>query len=417
MLVVVAARSWSLLWPLSCYISAVRVCRSKERRSWAWVLLLLVGCVSREEPVGLEESESLRIAEALPPVTLDTVVGEGVAPAEEQTVWTVQDAFVTDEAYAAGPPVLAQRMVYRMTFRVPANQGIPERAIPGLVAELYVDVDRDRLRARFAGTGWPVDPGSEVRLRADQPGVYVFDGDGGRSLGPGQLAHWFEGGRPRRSPGFRIKSPPAEEQVGAGPLLCRFLAEWAAAAPDALARRCGEGGSPPSFRVGLWRGERTADVTVRLPRQELRADHLSPPPPMRARSTHAFLSDEVLSRLPQERRRDLEEDRAAFVAEAGLWVTNQASNRIIVTVRGSPIGWADAHETVHFPSVRPGVYRVGAVRPFGLQAARARAMQVPGGIRLPRWIRRSEQVERRLAAERQAADERRAEAVRRALVQ
>ncbi|MEM1418307.1 MAG: hypothetical protein AAGH15_25655, partial [Myxococcota bacterium] len=72
----------------------------------------------------------------------------------------------------------------------------------------------------------------------------------------------------------------------------------------------------------------------------------------------------------------------------GLVVTNAGRTRLIVTARGTPLGWLAPGVTRHFPHVPAGVHRIGGMRPFGLQAARSRPVAVPGRVAIPRWRRR-----------------------------
>lgn len=301
---------------------------------------------------------------------------------EPQQARAFVPAFVDDPDYAQGERVPARRVVYRVNLRVPRNLGNGHARIPALHAELYIDVSQDRLRARFVGPGWPLPDGAEVRIRRDQPGVYVFDGAGGRPLGPGQLALWFEGGRLRREASLRVSAPPEDEQVGPGALVCRFIAEWSHTSPDALLRRCGDGGTPPSFRVGLWRAFRTADVYVELPRPALRADHENPPSRPAAETARAFLSPAQFERLHPVRgsRAEPEED----APERGVVIMNTGDARMVVTVGGTPIGWIDAGAEYHFEHIERGSYAIGAMRPLGLQTAQKRTRVVPGRVRLPR---------------------------------
>ncbi|MCB9615139.1 MAG: hypothetical protein H6722_22090 [Sandaracinus sp.] len=323
----------------------------------------------------------------LPPPEPSQVVADSLPEQEPELTWHLTPAFADDPDYASTAAEPARRIVYRMSLIVPRSLGSGSPEVAGPTAELYIDVARDRLRARFGGNGWPVHAGSEVRLRRDEPGVYLLDGEGGRPLGPGQLAQWFEGGRPRSSPGLRIATPATNEQSGPGDLICRLIAEWTNNSPDSLARRCGEGGSPPSFRVGLWRGERTADVGVELPRSQLRADHVDPPRPVAPADSRAFLPPAMMARFPPRRERRNVEPDPSTNGEApgeGLLVENRGPTRTLVTIDGTPIGWVDAGVTAHYVGLRPGMYEVGGVRPFGLQAARVRPVRVPGRVRLPR---------------------------------
>jgi hypothetical protein len=347
---------------------------------------LLIACSGGEGSPSPERS-SRPIPEAPPPVPPEKVYAPGETISDEAAPprRTVA-AFERDRDFAGEEQVEARRLVYRVRLRIPRSLGEGHAAVHQPAAELYLDVSSDRLRARFVGTGWPVPEGSEIRIRRDAPGAYVFDGRGGRPLGPGQMAHWFEGGRPRGTPSYRVAPPPLDEQSGPGDLVCRLVAEWTGEGPTTVARRCGEGGSTPSFRVGLWLATRTADVGVRLPRRSLRADHLDPPsPPAEAEHAHAYLTEASMRQL--QRIRGAHGEPADDAPERGLVVVNRGPTRIIVTVRGTPIGWIDAGHEHPFPDIPRGSYQVGALRPFGLLAAGKRPLVVPGRVLLPRWIR------------------------------
>ncbi|NOY94487.1 MAG: hypothetical protein GXP55_25195 [Deltaproteobacteria bacterium] len=301
------------------------------------------------------------------------------------TAARVHPAFRADSAYTGSDPVPVHRLVYRVRLAVPRSLGVAPATFPLPTAELYVDVARERLRARFVGDGWPVPAGSEVRLRRDQPGVYVFDGEGGRPLGPGQLASWFEGGRLRREPSYRVRAPSARDQPFHSDLLCRFIAEWSRQPPDVVMRRCGDDGAPPFFRVGMWRAERTADVSVQLPRSALRADEVGPPPAPASVHSRAYVSPQHLAALTPSRHGAAHPPLRPLDPPAeGLAVQNRGSARAIVTVQGVPVGWVDAGESALFVGLTPGVYAVGAMRPLGLQTAQRRNVAVPATIAVPR---------------------------------
>lgn len=333
----------------------------------------------REPPPPPEPRE---IAEPLEGLTPEEVYDPSGAGSGRTRAPRVVPAFSTDRDYAGDNPIQARRVVYRVTLRVPRNLGSGHSGIPTPPAELYVDVSRDRLRARFIGPGWPVPPGSEVRLRSDEPGGYIFDDEGGHPLGPGQLARWFEGGRLRREASVRIEIPPTREQSGPGALICRLVAEWSEVAPDVLARRCGEGGAPPSFRVGLWRAERTADVGVQLPASALRADHRDPPQAIPPAPSRAFLSLPMMGRL--RAIRGARGEPAEDAPSEGLIVENTSPARMIVTIGGTPVAWVESGRSAHLLGIPRGSYPVGAMRPLGLQIAQKRPRVVPGHVRLPR---------------------------------
>lgn len=288
-------------------------------------------------------------------------------------------AFAPDDRFARGDLVHARRLVYRLTPRVPEAFGPSRRAPIRPSAELVVDVSEARLRARFQGEGWPVADGAEVRLRRDQPGVYVFDARGGRPLGPGQMAAWFEGGQVHRYPRVHIRGPKAEAQEGPGNLICRLLAEWANHPTDTLERRCGKGGAPPAFRLGPWRADRTADVAFERPASSLRADHRDPPD--RPSSPDGPVS---LTSLGLERLRPFFELPAEEPGPRPVVVRNDGSARALIVIEGAPVGWLEAGEQVTFELPTAGMYRLGAMRPLGSAALREKRVRVPGELTLTR---------------------------------
>ena len=160
-------------------------------------------------------------------------------------------AIQPDTLYGGTDPVKARRLVYRVALEVPRLLGSAPEGLAPPVGELYVDVAIDRLRARYAGLGWPVDAGAEMRLRRDLGGVYAFDSQGGRPLAPGQLASWFDGGNGRGSRAAARVRVESTEQEGPGELVCALLGEWARQRRDAFVRRCNDR-SPVSFRIGPW---------------------------------------------------------------------------------------------------------------------------------------------------------------------
>lgn len=348
----------------------------------SWV----VGCGGCEAEERAPRELPPEVPPALP-VTPEEVYAPDESADDESTRYRVEPAFMEDREYDRATPVEARRLVYRVSLRVPRSLGdAPDTHSPP-TAELYLDLSADRLRARFAGNGWPVPAGSEVRLRRDQGGVYVFDDHGGRPLGPGQLSSWFEGGRLRRDPTWRVRPPSTRGRGGNAEMICRFIAEWANQPPDQVVRRCGEEGTPPSFRVGLWRAERTADIPVELPRRSLRSDQEGAPAAIPHISSRAYLTPALLRTLrPPRRRRTLPEGHrpGADPPPEGLRVHNTGRARMIVTVEGSPVGWIDAGETGYFVGLEPGIFSVGGMRPFGLQTARKRNVAVPATVSLPR---------------------------------
>jgi hypothetical protein len=287
-----------------------------------------------------------------------------------------------DVGHGSSEPVEARRIVYRVRLGVPGILGSPLVDLVLPAAELFIDVSDERLRARFVGPGWPVDAGSEVRLRGDSPGAYVIDGRGGRPLEPGALASWFEGGAPRPGPRPYVRRDPvADDEDGprAGELVCALVAEWTGEARSAILPRCGRA-SPVAFRVGFFRGERTADVPIELPRAALRADDAPPLPEVAHVTSRALLEGDALARLRAESHRGEEldtRDAEPPVAE-GLVVVNESDGRMIVVVDGVAIGWVDAGATGHFVGLTPGVHEVGGMRPRGAVTMRRRLVAIPG---------------------------------------
>lgn len=323
---------------------------------------------------------------------LSEVPPEARAPAEvfrpdlrtesEEDEYPLVPARLIDRRYDRDDPLTVRRLVYHVTVGVPLNLGSGDAALSPPDAELVIDLDLDRARVTFRGDGWPVDAGSEVRIRGDNPGLYLFDGQGGRPLGPGQLAEWFEGGHLRRAATFRISSPPEEEQVGPGALICRLIAEWAGVSPSSTERSCGRGGAPSSFRVGLWRATRTADVDFSAPTHALRADQENPPERPEVVTGRAWLDERSLARVrPMNRRRPRPEEDAP---SHGLIIINRSPARMIVTAGGTPLGWINAGTELYFEGLRSGEYAIGAMRPLGLQMAQKRPRIVPGRVSLPR---------------------------------
>ncbi len=316
-----------------------------------------------------------------PPAVAETAVP---APEEAERPPQIVPAPSIDQEWASDEVVHAHRYVYRVYMAVPAGLGEGTNRIARPAAELFVDVAPERLRARFAGAGWPVPAGSEVRLRRDRPGVYVFDAQGGRPLAPNEMASWFEGGPvTRRGPllrilahiGARAAPPPSDDGRPPGDLVCALLAEWSGEPrEDGVMRRC-ERGAPHVWRLGFWRADQTAGVPVELPRSALRADHLAPPAPVARQTSRSFLEPTALSRLvPASLTGSPTEDAPA----EGLRITNSSATRVIVTLQGLAIGWIDSSADAHFVGLPRGTYELAAVRPLGATVQSPREVFVPG---------------------------------------
>jgi len=289
-----------------------------------------------------------------------------------------------DDEYSNDQPLVARRYVYRVRMIVPTGLGSGRVPVAVPAAELHVDVSHERLRARFVGAGWPVAPNSEVRLRRDRPGVYLFDGEGGRPLEPGQLAHWFEGGIvSRRGPalhifsryGFPRRARPPDDEENPGELMCALLAEFAGEQRDPLHRRC-ELGAPRLFRLGFWRAEQTAGVPVELLRSALRADERSGPRPITFATASSWIEPEALARLDGGRAPT--DEPADDAPTHGLRVENESATRAIIAINGIAVGWVDQGAHGLFEGLRPGTYEVGSIRPHGAVVQRGRPVRVPG---------------------------------------
>jgi hypothetical protein len=371
---------------LLCNVAAMRV-----RRGLVGTVLvaLAIGCsgdepkAARREPlppppgpIGDAGEWASRMGEAAP---LQPFARRPVVPHAPRA------ALMSDDGEATEEPVLTGRLVYRVSFFVPPTfRDYRGPVIQAAAGELQIDVSVGRLRARFVGPGWPVDEGTEVRLRSDLLGVYLFDGAGGRSLGSGQLAAWFEGrGRGeaqtqvvvRREYESQRKRRPDFEKAKPvpGELLCALLAEWSNQERSALGYRCVGDSLPPSFRVGPWSAELTAVVPMERPRRALRADQADPPGPIAARGARMLLEAEALERLRPLRP-------LGGAAGGALEVENRTDTRAIVIAQGVALGWVDPGQTLRVDGFLPGYYRIGAIRPLGVLRMPPRLVRVPGKL-------------------------------------
>ncbi|MBN8615195.1 MAG: hypothetical protein J0L92_31655, partial [Deltaproteobacteria bacterium] len=322
------------------------------------------------DPEGEEPLGALALAPAVEPVEPEHAIALAAA---------------RDLAYDNDEPIAVRRYVYRVRLAIPSALGDgSDLATPG--AELYIDTSVERARARFVGQAWPVDAGTEVRLRGDSPGAYVFDGHGGRPLLPGELGEWFEGGERRPGPALSVRRDPATPAGERGGLVCAFLAEWAGDDREGVIRRCDDR-APVSFRVGLWRAERTADLAIEVPRRSLRADEVEPPAPITASSSRAFFEPQSLARIAPAsvRGEEIEPTDPAAPGE-GLELVNESATRVIVTAQGVPVGWIAPHASGFFVGLRPGPLWIGALRPMGSIALRPRLVSIPARtvLRAPR---------------------------------
>ena len=358
--------------------------RARGRFLYVWVAVALwvLGACDPAPQTANHEHAPLPPAIEGPP-SVERVIGQPgvVAAGTRESGFTVVPSALLDDGYASSAIVRARRVVYRVTFRPSGLIGEAHPSIPIARAELVVDVTEERVRARFVGTGWPLLSGAEVRIRHDLPGSYIFDQRGGRPLSSGKLRSWFIGD-PSGSGSTPVRVQPAspEEQVGAGLLICRLLAEWSGQRPATLRRRCGLGGAPESFSVGMWVGRRTADVSIPLARAALRADHMRHPRlDSRRQRTQLFMSEAVVQRIEPHRPLAV----SGIESTPSLVLNNGASTRLIFTIEGVPFAWVLPGASLEVQGIRPGVYRFAALMPMGALALRYRLAAVPGQLSVP----------------------------------
>jgi hypothetical protein len=339
------------------------------------VVSSLLGCEERPPPRPKSPPAELAVDEHAP-VYLPELAADAEAPE-----FPIRPAVVVDEQYDSSELVVAQRFVYRHRLRIPPGLGPGVPGYAQVPKELRVDVTPDRLRVTFLGPDWPVPDGSEVRMRADRAGAYVFDGQGGRSLGTAQLAAWYEGSATAPSPGLGLRIEEAPELSPYMPLFCRFLAEWGRAPLEAIQRRC-ESGSPKVFRIGHGPSERTAHVPMRLPKRRLRADHFDPPPASLASPRARVLLDRAtLARVRPKIRGEYVQPEDTDERPA-LRIENAAAGRSIIVLEGTQVAILEEGATVTLEGLAPGTYRLGVLRPFGHRRQVPSLVSVPGELKI-----------------------------------
>lgn len=319
------------------------------------------------------------------PLAASAPVPPPSAAATEAPRPSIEPAIIPDTAFAESGSVPARHLVYRVSFVVPPALRVKRPSLLAPAGELHVDVAHERLRARFVGPGWPLDDGTEIRLRADVPGVYVFDGLGGRPLPPGQLAAWFQGmDQGRAKTNVRVRRDLGSGDHGPGDLLCALLAEWTQQEREELLPRCQHGALPLGFFFGLWSAELTAIVPLKLSRDKLRADGGHPPDPVVWTEGRTMLEAADVGRLRTVRVRPEQRVVEANVGPEGaaLEVENRSDSRVVVVIDGVPIGWVRARASRRFSGFRPGFYRAGAVRPLGQPATSPTLVHIPGALRI-----------------------------------
>ena len=291
----------------------------------------------------------------------------------------IRKAAMDDRTHVDDELVSVRRLVYRVSFIVSPAFHERHMQLTAPAGELHVDVAERRLRARFVGPGWPVAEGTEVRLRSDVPGVYVFDALGGRPLSPGQMASWFEGRKSGRSgSNVRVRRESGvKPRGGPGEMMCALLAEWTNQPRRKVVPRCANGMLPPGFRFGPWSAELTALVPIEMPRRALRADEVDPPPPATGADRRMILDASELARLKPRRG-------SAGSNSGDLEFVNNTATSVLVLVGGTVIGWVDAESRGRFGDFSPGRYNVGAVRPLGVLRMAPKLRAIPGSVTLGR---------------------------------
>jgi hypothetical protein len=347
-------------------------------RGWARLGALLACALLGVLPACSERSDRAPPADvdrmARPRPSLDQVYAPA-ARGERDPTFRVRVPPRPDDEYTARTPVPARRLVYRMRLMVHGTFGTPPPGTPAAGAELNLDMTADRLRARFLGDTWPVQPGAEVRVRRGAPGTYVFDAQGGRHMGPGELSGWFVGEPVTREPFIRVRAPRVPT-IGPAPMICRLLAEWGNGRYSSVSSRCRDG-APPWFRVGNWFGTLSADVTMDLPQSSLRADEREPPlrqPPVEGRT---MISPVMRARLWPAATPTY--DPGPLPREQGtLMVENRTPRKMVIVVDAVAVAWVESGTTFAIEDLPVGTHWVGAQHPFGQQAISPVELQVPG---------------------------------------
>lgn len=321
-----------------------------------------------------------------PPSAPETVVVHALTP--DAPDYVIEPAFRPDDA--GNVMVRARRLVYRFTVRLPWGLGQARSDIATPTGELRVDVAGKRLRAQFVGTGFPVDEGSEVRMRVDLPGTYVFDGRGGRPVGTGQLAAWFQSGPGARGVEMTVRDSAPDETVVVD-LVCRLFGEWAGASIASVRRTCGADGLPTRMTFGPYRVERTAEAVIELPERSMRADDRDPPEGLTHVVSTRLHAAETLARLspsvddPPERRPRAGEP--PVVVTNGVRIENRTGARVLIAIDGVALGWVDpGAPPIVYEGMPPGGYVIGAMMPLGGSASYGRAYRLPTRVILERTV-------------------------------
>lgn len=340
----------------------------------AAVVVCVAGCGPEPDPPPREPPPEL------PPPTLEQVY----APPDPNSLprpYEIRRALRPDDLSDEEGTVIARRLVYRMRMQVHGNFEHREAGAPDARAELSLLYTRERLRARFEAGGWPLPEGAEIRIRRGAPGTFIFDDEGGRPWGPGELAHWFEGDSNGRNPFVRVRAP---RQGSPGPiaLVCRFIAEWANTSFNSISSQCREG-PPPFFRVGLWFARLTADVSMDVPPSRMRADQGDPPRRPQRTDGELLVPQHLLARIWPATTPTFDPGPQPE-GTATLIVHNDTPRRMIVIVDAVAIAWVARGKTLRIEGLSRGTHEVGAQRPFGHRAIPAVALTLPGEITFDR---------------------------------
>lgn len=323
-------------------------------------------------------------APAAPSPVAPVIVEEATITGDRRVV--IRPAARLDE-HDGDRPVRVKRLVYRFVPHLPWSLGNGRTELLPPTGELTIDVAGGRLRARFVGNGFPVDDGSEVRLRSDMPGVYVFDAAGGRPEGTGQLAAWFQSGPGARTVELKVRTSAQDEPTTID-LVCRFFGEWAGTSIAAVRRSCSADGLPVRFRFGPYQVERTAEAWIDVPERALRADHIDPPRNLVHVRRVDFHTREELGLIAPSPEEPLEHrrrpDEPEVVVTDGLATENRTGARVLVVVDGVALGWLDPGERATFEGIPAGGHLVGGMMPLGGVTKRSYRYPLPGFFVLQR---------------------------------
>jgi hypothetical protein len=356
---------------------------------------LVFACVACNESSRSPSSRGLAAPNIPPPSAAEeddrapswaTAVGKSLSQGWQPSANRITPATASDRQFESDEPVTIRRLVYRATLEVPPGLRSAHSPVLPSASELHLDVGIDRLRGRFVGPSWPIDEGSELRMRADVPGIYMFDGAGGRPLAPGHLASWFNGDEgeqfPRQPVNLRAEAGPSAE--GPSELVCALIAEWTAQPRQSLENWCADGTLIQKFKFGVWNFDLTAIVPMNVPRSQLRADGVALPKPLATTRVRTLLDTRDIERLAPIVIRPGATPALAPLVDAGppgsgvLHAENRGVGRMLLIVQGVPLAWLQPRASANFSGFTPGYYRVGAVRAYAQNAFTPNPTIIPG---------------------------------------